>query len=93
MRCDLDRRNRASFSVHFYRLGFDFVCITVGVGSDLSCIEVLKEPFFSSKFLKLIGILSSARLDSISSLLIVYLSCSHALVLFKSSNTTNVLKK
>ena len=38
-----------------------FVTIVVGVGSDLSCSEILKEPFFSSKLLKLIGILASFR--------------------------------
>lgn len=38
-----------------------FVSIADGIGSDLSSIEVLKEPYFSSKFLRLVGILSAAR--------------------------------
>lgn len=33
-----------------------------GVAYELSCIEVLKEPLFSQKLLRLIGILSSFRL-------------------------------
>ncbi|KAL6221580.1 hypothetical protein ACLB2K_004976 [Fragaria x ananassa] len=33
------------------------------VASGLSCIDILKEPFFSSKVLRLIGILSSSRLQ------------------------------
>ncbi|KAJ4709652.1 Dicer-like protein [Melia azedarach] len=38
-------------------------CTSDGISSDLSCIEVLKEPFFSKKLLRLIGILSSFRLQ------------------------------
>ncbi|GAV83950.1 dsrm domain-containing protein/DEAD domain-containing protein/Helicase_C domain-containing protein/Ribonuclease_3 domain-containing protein/PAZ domain-containing protein/dsRNA_bind domain-containing protein [Cephalotus follicularis] len=34
-----------------------------GNSSDLSCVEVLKEPFFSKKLLRLIGILSTFRLQ------------------------------
>ncbi|XP_062078299.1 dicer-like protein 4 isoform X2 [Humulus lupulus] len=41
----------------------DSDCRRDGVGSDLSCLEILKEPFFSSKLLKLIEILSSFRLQ------------------------------
>ncbi|XP_024022600.1 dicer-like protein 4 isoform X1 [Morus notabilis] len=38
-------------------------CTKDVVGSDLSRIDVLKEPFFSSKLLRLIGILSSSRVN------------------------------
>ncbi|XP_023928784.1 dicer-like protein 4 isoform X2 [Quercus suber] len=34
-----------------------------GIASDLSCVEILKEPYFSRKLLCLIGILSSIRLQ------------------------------
>ncbi|KAI3446800.1 hypothetical protein Pfo_003465 [Paulownia fortunei] len=42
-------------------LAFD--CTGDGVEADLSCVEVLKEPYFSRKLLRLIGILSSFRLQ------------------------------
>ncbi|KAM5548130.1 dicer-like protein 4 [Rosa sericea] len=38
-------------------------CVKDAVASGLSCVEILKEPFFSSKVLRLIGILSSFRLQ------------------------------
>ncbi|PON81286.1 Helicase [Trema orientale] len=41
----------------------DADCKKDDVGSEQSCLEILKEPFFSSKLLKLIGILSSFRLQ------------------------------
>ncbi|WJZ98263.1 hypothetical protein VitviT2T_016802 [Vitis vinifera] len=36
-------------------------CIQDGIGSDISYVDVLKEPFFSRKLLRLIGILSTFR--------------------------------
>ncbi|KAH9654546.1 Dicer-like protein 4 [Citrus sinensis] len=42
---------------------FAAICRRDGIASDLSCIEVLKEPFFSKKLLRLIGILSTFRLQ------------------------------
>ena len=51
------------------------------VASGLSCIDILKEPFFSSKVLRLIGILSSSRLvivgSSLFSLTIILFYTSH----------------
>ncbi|CAK9179472.1 unnamed protein product [Ilex paraguariensis] len=38
-------------------------CMKDGIEADLSCVEVLKEPFFSTKLLRLIGILSNFRLQ------------------------------
>ncbi|CAM8897033.1 unnamed protein product [Rhodiola kirilowii] len=38
-------------------------CAKDGVQSDLSCTEVLKEPLFSEKLLRLLGILSNFRLQ------------------------------
>ncbi|KAL3623963.1 endoribonuclease Dicer [Castilleja foliolosa] len=38
-------------------------CGEDGMEADLSCVEVLKEPYFSRKLLRLIGILSSFRLQ------------------------------
>ncbi|KAJ0089697.1 hypothetical protein Patl1_14811 [Pistacia atlantica] len=40
---------------------FASACTGDGIASELSCIEILKEPFFSEKLLRLIGILSSFR--------------------------------
>ncbi|KAK9269302.1 hypothetical protein L1049_001073 [Liquidambar formosana] len=40
---------------------FSSDCLRDGVESDISCVEVLKEPFFSRKLLRLIGILSTFR--------------------------------
>lgn len=42
---------------------FAAICRRDGISSDLSYIEVLKEPFFSKKLLCLIGILSAFRLQ------------------------------
>lgn len=39
------------------------------VASGLSCVEVVKEPFFSSKVLRLVRILSSFRLVFMASFL------------------------
>ncbi|KAH0970234.1 hypothetical protein GBA52_022390 [Prunus armeniaca] len=38
-------------------------CLRDAIADDLSCVEILKEPFFSRKLLRLIGILSSFRLQ------------------------------
>ncbi|XP_062159041.1 dicer-like protein 4 [Alnus glutinosa] len=38
-------------------------CKTDGIAFNLSCVEILKEPYFSRKLLRLIGILSSFRLQ------------------------------
>ncbi|XP_020549658.1 dicer-like protein 4 isoform X2 [Sesamum indicum] len=38
-------------------------CMGDGMEADLSCVDVLKEPYFSRKLLRLIGILSSFRLQ------------------------------
>ncbi|XP_012844161.1 PREDICTED: dicer-like protein 4 isoform X2 [Erythranthe guttata] len=38
-------------------------CTGDGIGANLSCVEILKEPYFSRKLLRLIGILSSFRLQ------------------------------
>ncbi|KAF4352221.1 hypothetical protein F8388_003618, partial [Cannabis sativa] len=46
----------------------DSDCRRDDVGSDLSRLEILKEPFFSSKLLKLIEILSSVRIVTARSL-------------------------
>ncbi|KAL6543544.1 endoribonuclease Dicer [Orobanche hederae] len=40
---------------------FSSDCSRDGMAADLSCVEVLKEPYFSRKLLRLIGILSSFR--------------------------------
>ncbi|XP_065848969.1 dicer-like protein 4 isoform X2 [Euphorbia lathyris] len=42
---------------------FATLCMTDGISFDLSCLEVLNEPFFSRKLLCLIRILSSFRLQ------------------------------
>uniref|UniRef100_A0A7N0UF06 Dicer-like protein 4 n=1 Tax=Kalanchoe fedtschenkoi TaxID=63787 RepID=A0A7N0UF06_KALFE len=39
-------------------------CVKDAFQSDLSCVEVLKEPFFSRKLLRLLGILSTFRLQT-----------------------------
>ncbi|KAA8522907.1 hypothetical protein F0562_009330 [Nyssa sinensis] len=38
-------------------------CMKDGIEVEISCVEVLKEPFFSRKLLRLIGILSTFRLQ------------------------------
>ncbi|KAL0315312.1 UNVERIFIED_CONTAM: Dicer-like protein 4 [Sesamum radiatum] len=42
-------------------------CTGDGMEADLSCVDVLKEPYFSRKLLRLIGILSSFRIMSVES--------------------------
>ena len=54
-------RRLTLFIVHFM-LCISFADFTDDVACDLSAEEVLKEPFFSQKVLRLIGILSSFRL-------------------------------
>lgn len=63
-------------------LMMEVYCIFIdAVASGLSCIDILKEPFFSSKVLRLIGILSSSRLvivgSSLFSLTIILFYTSH----------------